>query len=114
MKPWIASLAMLLAGCATPAPYWTKTHPSAPPPRIKTVSPEIVLRMCAGATELACYDRQAGVIWVSADIPVALILCIMQHERKHAEGWSHDNNRPPFIDCGDGTWLSAETYRRAS
>ena len=111
MRPLLLSL-LLAAGTAHAGEYWTPAahHTQA----LLTVElPESQLNFVCSANRLdsyGCFDRTQGIIYLRAGMNPVLRKCVLSHEEKHQD-FDHAEYRLPFLDCGDGTWLSAETLR---
>ena len=98
----LSLLISLLVACR--GPYWEQTLPPAPVTGITELA-DTTARCRAKFHTLGCYNRQTGVIWIQAGLEPQLRLCVLNHERKHAQGYDHPHfNEPGYgIDCGDGT-----------
>ena len=105
-----AILALLL--CAMPAHagrYWFKL--ADPVTHVTIVYADKVT--CAGEDDaFGCYYQivpNYATIVIRRGLPEYVEKCTLAHERHHAEGWRHPAARQEFLDCGDGSWLSAAT-----
>ena len=90
--------------------YWFKTRIQADSVRI-----EYVDRIdCGGYDALGCYRESygKGVIQIRKGLPAYVESCVLKHEKKHANGEDHPTGLQPFIDCGNGTWISSEALQR--
>lgn len=81
-----------LAGCA---PYWVQTH--APVPMREIVEVEQPCRH----DWLGCANYSQGVAEIKKGLSPEQRICVIEHEKKHFAGYSHDlrwvNHR---VDCG--------------
>jgi hypothetical protein len=96
-------LPLLLSGCAI-TPYWTP-EPRLVAPVLRVV--DVPVLTCNDGHAWSCWEYERGEIQVLIGVPASARDCLISHERKHAEGWTHNIERRHFaIDCGDGTmWL---------
>lgn len=101
-------LILLLAGCAT-TPYWYRDMPDYNPLATVVVRAETAQELSARcgmyrAADSGCAFR----LIVAGRGPTCFVFlgptanaCIENHEKKHCQGWNHDN-RPVFRqDCGE-------------
>ena len=63
---------------------------------------------------LGCFTAWGdfGVITVKRGLPAYVEACVRAHERHHQAGYDHVSMPMPFIDCGNGQWLSGETLSK--
>jgi len=88
----------VLAGCT---PYWVKV---APPTRVERI--ELVEYPCGDASLYGCAQLNTGVIQVRIGLSTELTSCIVAHEKKHFDGYTHHNRTHYAVDCGDGRmWI---------
>ena len=94
-------LLLLLAGCATPAPYWVKTHE---PVEHKHT---IYVDYPCGKTGLnGCARRSTGTVEIRRGMTDAEGWCVLSHELKHLAGYTHPGRDYGLaMDCGNGETL---------
>ena len=91
---------LLLAGCAS-GPYWTRTH--APVEHVRTLYVE---HPCGLIGADGCARRATGEIELRRGMSPGLQWCVLNHEKKHLEGYSHTGAYTGFAtDCGNGETL---------
>ena len=85
-------------------PYWSQTRAPAREPA--TVVYVDDTRTACGSFLLGCYIIQQNLIVVKKNLPLEEEKCVLAHEQKHHDGFSHDDRPGYSIDCGDGTiWI---------
>lgn len=95
---YITLLLLLTSGCAH-EPYWTRV---VEPLEVKHIVR--VDRPCGDAKLWGCFHWPSQTIEIRKGLSPVADACVLGHERKHAAGYKHDNERPSYsIDCGDGT-----------
>ena len=93
--------ALLLSGCAAPSAYWVKTHE--PVAHTKTIT---VDAPCGSTEWLGCASRFTGVIQLNRGLTEMQRWCVLGHEKKHLDGYSHSGrNYGLAYDCGNGEML---------
>ena len=95
---------------AVASQYWFKTRIQA-----DSVQIEYVDRIdCAGYDALGCYRESygRGTIQIRKGLQTYVESCVLKHEQHHARGYDHPSGLQPFIDCGDGNWVSSETLQK--
>ena len=92
---------LMLGGCASD-PYWI---------RYDGLRGEVkhIVRVdfpCKNIGWEGCWNAASGTIEVKKGMPKALEDCVISHERKHAQGFTHERRIEFSKDCGDGTrWI---------
>lgn len=96
----LLALLLLLAGCAS-EPYWVRTHEPVPITSIRYVD-----YPCDRMVN-ACIRLRTGAVEIRRGMTEAETWCALNHERKHAAGYSHPNHREGSFasDCGNGEML---------
>ena len=100
--PWIVLLTGLfgivligLTGCASS--YWVKTRDP-----VLVLAIHEVSNPC-GRTDLdGCFMPSFGTIEIKKGLHQLLRDCVLAHEMKHAEGYTHEEIKGFSTDCGDG------------
>ena len=60
-----------------------------------------------GFINYGCFFTDFGLIYIRSDMSPERKACVLSHELKHAQGWSHPKfASAPYIDCGDGTRMN--------
>ncbi len=102
----------LLSGCATTGEpgYW---YPAARPVAVVAVIESAALRADCGADGVSfegsmlwgCFAPNTRTIYLQQGMLPALRTCVLRHEQRHAEGYSHRGEAVwRHLDCGDGTF----------
>ena len=101
----LISLIILISGCATGSEYWTRAD-------YLQGEVEKVLYVdfpCGHVDWLGCWNVSTKTIEIQKGLPPSLETCVLSHEYKHAQGFSHENHVGYAVDCGNGTmWIPLE------
>lgn len=104
------TLTLLLHTCALAGGgYWFKTGQAVVDAPVIYVD---VVTCGEHANALGCFlevwPGRAGVIVVKKGLPPFVEKCVRDHEQMHAAGWRHTSAPRPFLDCGNGNFVSSE------
>ena len=92
---------VLIVGCATTESYWVKTRPAV---QVKQI---VYVNNPCGRPINGCYNRNTRIIELQRGMVLAKHDCVLAHEKKHADGYEHPNERTNYaVDCGDGEMYS--------
>ena len=89
---------LLLVGC-TSEPYWVKVREPIP---VRSV---IYVDAPCSRDILGCFNLQTQNIEIVRGMDSSLQWCVLNHERKHADGYGHLRNYGLSMDCGNGETL---------
>ena len=51
-----------------------------------------------------CFDYREGIIYVRPNLTPWFRECVLNHEKRHPDGYTHDFIPRNYVDCGDGTY----------
>lgn len=96
---FVIAMSVSLQGCAS-MDYWRKSQE---PVLIRGI---VEMERPGGRDDLLGNANYAtGMIEIKPGLTGALRECVIQHERHHFEGFTHDERRGFATDCGDGTMV---------
>lgn len=114
MRPFLIALILASIPAYAGDGYWFRT--GQPVKRVDIVYVDVVT--CGEHQDaLGCFIEvwpgHAGVIVIKRGLPAWIEACVMAHEKRHAyDGDRHLSVRLPFLDCGNGQFVSSEILAR--
>ena len=95
---------------AVEEPFWKYNGRKTPIRGIVETEPIIA---ADGTHRYGMFDHTTGLIHVSPRLTPWFRQCVVNHEKRHSEGYWHYDTPNRFLDCGDGTaeWFPAWELR---